>query len=359
MRQSIQTICRRLASAGVALAAVFGGPAAAQETINLTAVSGYSPVVTWTREFRAFFIPEVNKRLASKYKINWNEAYGGQIANPGGELQAIQRGLADIGIVVIPFHTDKIGLYAINFYTPFVVHDVVVAQKAVDRMVKQFPAMAKQWEPLNQVFLASFGVVDDYQIVVRKPVKAMDDFKGLKIGGSGANILWLQAMGATGVQTNLAEAYNNIKSGVMDGMIIHTGGARNVKLFEVAPYHVNANLGAVTSFTVNVNAATWKRLPADVRTTLQEVAAAYAEHTAIAGRADTKLGLEAYKEANGTFVDVSDATRRAWAKNMPNIAKRWAEDHDKQGLPGTQVLAAYMDAMRAEKQPVLRNWDKE
>ena len=35
MRQSIQTICRRLASAGVALAAVFGGPAAAQETIKV------------------------------------------------------------------------------------------------------------------------------------------------------------------------------------------------------------------------------------------------------------------------------------------------------------------------------------
>ena len=44
---------------------------------------------------------------------------------------------------------------------------------------------------------------------------------------------------------------------------------------------------------------------------------------------------------------------------MPNIAKDWAAELDKQNLPGTKMVNAYMDKMRAAKQPIVRQWDKE
>ncbi len=44
---------------------------------------------------------------------------------------------------------------------------------------------------------------------------------------------------------------------------------------------------------------------------------------------------------------------------MPNIAKDWAGKLDKKGLPGTKLVSAYMDKMRAAKQPILRHWDRE
>ena len=43
---------------------------------------------------------------------------------------------------------------------------------------------------------------------------------------------------------------------------------------------------------------------------------------------------------------------------MPNIAKEWAARADKQGLPGSKMLAAYMDAMRAAGAKPVRDWDK-
>jgi hypothetical protein len=48
-----------------------------------------------------------------------------------------------------------------------------------------------------------------------------------------------------------------------------------------------------------------------------------------------------------------------WAKMMPNIAKEWAQKLDKQGLPGSKVLAAYMDEMRRLGAKPARDWDKE
>ena len=52
------------------------------------------------------------------------------------------------------------------------------------------------------------------------------------------------------------------------------------------------------------------------------------------------------------------ADRKAWAARMPNVAADWAASLEKKGLPGKAVLAAYMDAMRAANQPILRQWDK-
>jgi hypothetical protein len=44
---------------------------------------------------------------------------------------------------------------------------------------------------------------------------------------------------------------------------------------------------------------------------------------------------------------------------MPNIGKDWAAKLDKKGLPGTKLFESYMSKMRAAKQPIIRQWDKE
>jgi hypothetical protein len=44
---------------------------------------------------------------------------------------------------------------------------------------------------------------------------------------------------------------------------------------------------------------------------------------------------------------------------MPNIAKEWAASLDKQGLPGTKALSAYMNEMRKGGADPVRNWDKD
>ena len=56
---------------------------------------------------------------------------------------------------------------------------------------------------------------------------------------------------------------------------------------------------------------------------------------------------------------MSDDDRTKWATMMPNFAKKWANTLDDKGQPGTKVLAAYMDTMRAANQPILRHWDRD
>ncbi len=52
------------------------------------------------------------------------------------------------------------------------------------------------------------------------------------------------------------------------------------------------------------------------------------------------------------------AERQKWAAMMPNIAQEWAQRLDKRGLPGTKLMKAYMDELRARGIKIVRHWDR-
>ena len=56
--------------------------------------------------------------------------------------------------------------------------------------------------------------------------------------------------------------------------------AKTFKIAEVAPYMLKVDFGAVNSKTITVNESFWKKLPDEVKTTLQDVALAYRDHVA-------------------------------------------------------------------------------
>ena len=51
--------------------------------------------------------------------------------------------------------------------------------------------------------------------------------------------------------------------------------------------------------------------------------------------------------------------RQAWANSMPNIAVEWAQGIDSAGGPGSEMLVAYMDKLRAAGFEPMRDWAAE
>ncbi len=132
-----------------AAAASFVLPAAAQKTVDVTAIDGYPPKASWVREFINFYIPAVDRELAKtgQYKIRWNQAWSGQIVKTRHVLEGLQRGLGDIGIVTTVFHADKVPLQNLAFVTPFVSADPVLTSRLMDEMADEFPQFREAWEP--------------------------------------------------------------------------------------------------------------------------------------------------------------------------------------------------------------------
>ena len=227
-------------------------------------------------------MPEVDRRLAEtgRYEIDWNRAFGGTVAKTGGVLEALQYGLADIGIITSPFHPDKIPFYNISYVTPLVTADIGLVARTVDELVERYPQLRQEWSDYNQVFLTAAGAIDTYQVLMNEPIETLDDFRGKKICGVGLNLRYVQGLGSAAVSSNLGDFYNNIATGLTEGTVAWAEAAVAYKLYEVAPYMIDVRLGAVTSKVISVNERSWARLPEEVRQVLRETAVDYRDELA-------------------------------------------------------------------------------
>lgn len=346
----------------ITLSLLFVFPAVATETIKAVVIDGYPAKAMWVKEFSNFFIPEVDKRLAKtgNYKMDWQESYGGAIVKPKGVLEGIKLGLGDIGIVTTIFHSSKLPSQAIAAVTPFVAADSRAVAKAVDEIAKEFPTMQKEFEKQNQVYLATGVVLDTYQLFSRTSITSLKNVEGGKVAGAGMNLRYLEGInGAVGVRGGLTDFYNMLQTGLVDHAMLWPEAAKTFKIAEVAPYMLKADIGAVNSKTVTVNADYWKKLPAEVQDVLKEVAVAYRDHVASVAMDRAKASREAYISAGGKVVEMDVAERNGWAQAMPNIAAEWAKNLDGKGEPGSDMLKAYLGKLSTAGFTPLRDWAAE
>jgi TRAP-type C4-dicarboxylate transport system substrate-binding protein len=330
------------------------------ETINVTIAAGHPPVFRWVKHLSKTFIPTVNKALeGSGHEIKWSEQYGGSLAKVGGVLEATEEGLAEIGLVSSLFEPAKLSLQTVTYFTPFTNRDSTAVSNLIDGLHKTTPELRATWEANGLEYLGGAIGIDDYLIMTNFPVNSLADLKGHKIGAPGPAVNWLKGTGAVGVSGNLTTYYNELKTGVYDGVIVFASAALPGKLYEVAPYITKVGFGAQYAGGIAANKDWFDAQPKVVRDALRKGA----EVDSVAYHKDLDASVEKFlgimKAKGATITQVDDAMRKEWVMGMDNVAKGWAAKLDSQGQPGTKVLKTYMDAMRASGAVPLRDWDKE
>jgi TRAP-type C4-dicarboxylate transport system substrate-binding protein len=334
----------------------------AKETIKLTIVSGYPPAVSWVKATQKVYIPNVDTALAKtgNYKIFWNQAFSGQIVRPRGELEGIENGLGDLGIVPTVFHADKVPLYNFPFVTPFSTRDMDLVANTYVQLEKQFDQFSKTWNKFNQINLSPAGAVDNYMVFSRNPISTLSQMKGMKIGAAGPNLPWIKAVGATGVNTSLTDMYMGLNTRLFDGVIMYGYAAGAFKLCEPASNVMDASIGATSGFSLNINKDVWASLPTEVKAALRGATEAWRKEITKITEDGATTQLALCKEKWGLkTTTLSKSDRTEWASMIPNLAKKLANDLDAKGQPGTKVLSAYMNALRSANQPIARDWDRE
>ncbi|MCZ7565723.1 MAG: C4-dicarboxylate TRAP transporter substrate-binding protein [Burkholderiales bacterium] len=350
---------RATAVAITLLAFVAPGTARAQETIKLTVAAGHPPIFLWVKHIRETFMTTVDAELAKsgRHKIAWNEAYGGTLAKIGSELETMQQGISDMGLVATVFHPAKMPLNNVTYFVPFGPPDANVVTQAID-YVQGLPELTAEWSKYNVVYLAGFSI-DNYALVSKAPVGTVADLKGRKFGGAGPNLNWIKNTGAVGVQGSLNTFYNDIKTGVYDGVVIFVTAAVPAKLFEVAPYYTRTDFGAMYAGAVAINRNRWNALPAEVKSAFRRGANAYKAAYLAEQTARIDASYAAWRKAGGTVAELSAAERARLVKAIPNPAKEWVKQAKARGLPADKVLKAYMDSVRATGFKFARDFDRE
>ena len=330
------------------------------ETITATVVAGHPPVFRWVRVLPEVFEPAVNAALdGTGYEIAFDNQFGGSIAKVGEELETVGEGLAEIGTIQSLFDPAKLAVQNVTYYTPFVTDDPRAIQTLMAKLHEEAPGMQMAYEDENIAYLGSPTVIDDYLLMTNFPVNSMADLEGRRIAAPGAAVNWLSGTGAVGVSGNLTTYYNEIQTGVYDGVLVFASAALPGKLYEVAPHITKLGLGAQFAGVIGANRDWYEGLPVEVQDALHEGADAAAEWYMADLEKFVALAFDKMAEAGATIQDAPPEMRETWAANMDNVAKTWAAQLDAQGLPATEMLGLYMDEMRAAGATPLRDWDKE
>ncbi len=348
----------RLAVATV-LAATLSLPAVAK-TVKITVVAAPPELVTFVGTFKNIVAKRIDERLAAEgdgFRIEWNHAYAQSLAKFNEVFETVEEGIADAGLILKNFEPSNLPLEAFAVHAPFVKTSRKQLVQIDANLRKQIPEMNDAYKEHNQVFIQS-GLNDSMQLFTRFPVTRLEDLKGRKIGSSGTFAQWLRGTGAVTVNSSMNQSYTNIKNGVYEGYPVSIILSFVYKTWSAAPYYTRVDFGPTVTSGMTFNMDVWADLPAKVQQIIREEAAKWPDYQNAADNGK-RTKFENIMKKNGVkFSTLPEDQRKKWAMAMPNIAKEWAARLDKRGLPGSKLLTAYLDELRAANIEIARHWDR-
>ncbi|MGA0542232.1 C4-dicarboxylate TRAP transporter substrate-binding protein [Neotabrizicola sp. VNH66] len=341
-----------------ALAAVLAAPCAQAETYELTIASSHATTIPWVAPLQSVIVAKTNERLeamGSENRVNWTEAYAGSLYGFGDTLEAVGEGITDAGWVGTLWEESKLPYQNVTYYTPFTSDDTRLIIDTFNRLHADLPFLTEAWEAHNTVFLGATGA-DTYHLFTNFPVNSIEDLKGRKILAPGTSGPWISAVGGVPVDGALTTYYNQIETGVADGVLSIVSGAAPLKIHEVAPYVTLVGVGGNMIGGFAMNKDTWESLPADVQQVLRELGLEYSAENARIVEERYQKSIDAYRaDPAVTLTAFSEEERRKWAETLPDLAGQWAADFPH----GAELVTAFMAAIREGGGHPLRNWTAE
>lgn len=178
----------------------------------------------------------------------------------------------------------------------------------------------------------------------RKPVKSLQDLKGLKVSAMNRVISEsLQALGAVPISMSNTDIYQAASRGVIDGIAMPWTGVRQFKIHEVTRYHLEVPIGAADGF-VAMNKETFDRLPEKAKRAIdKDSGMALVRHY---GQVlDHILGLQR-KFVGGlpghTIAQLTPAEKVRWMQRLKPVLDKWTH----QVKNGPAILSAYESALK-------------
>jgi tripartite ATP-independent transporter DctP family solute receptor len=231
--------------------------------------------------------------------------------------------------IVSPAHMSTFSKAAPFIDAPFLFRDLAHWNKVLDQDVLK--PVADEIAQKADVMLIGYAGGGTRNIFVNKPVRNMQELKGLKVRVQGAPI-WSRTFQAAGMAPTVIaynEVYNAIQNGVIAAGENEAAGVEQMKFFEVAP-HLSMTQHAITIRPLCFSGKTFKKLDKDLQAAV------------------LKAGKDA--GAYGRQIESSEDEQKLVALEKAGKLKRVAfSDRDAMKKAVDPVMAAYAKEIGAEQ----------
>jgi TRAP-type transport system periplasmic protein len=313
--------------AGVAAAALSQGATA--QTVTLNGASQFNDDHAFTKAMVRF--EELVKKYYGK-PINFVLHKNSSLGLEKQYFEYMAQGKAVDYAIVSPAHMSTFSKAAPFIDAPFLFRDLDHWNKVLDQDVLQ--PIADEINKKAEVMLIGYAGGGTRNIFANKPVRNLQEMKGLKVRVQGAPI-WSRTFQATGMAPTVIaynEVYNAIQNGVIQAGENEAAGVEQMKFYEVGP-HLNMTQHAITIRPLCFSTKTFNKLPKDLQAAIVKAgkeAGAYGRQ--VESSEDTQK-LDAMEKA-GKLKRVPFADREQMKKLVDPVMTAYAKE-----IGADQILA--------------------
>jgi TRAP-type transport system periplasmic protein len=300
------------------------------EVIRLKAAN-YLPVTHPMSVLSGWFCDEVKKRTNGRVEITYYP--GGTLLSAVKMYDGVVTGIADMGLSHIQ--------YTRGIFPVMEVFDLplgfpsgwVSTQVANDFFNKYKPG---EWNNTHVLYMSPSGpcILE----TINKPVRTLEDLKGLKIRAVGQMSDIIKLLGGVPVPLEMVDVYDALRRGVIDGVTVDLSTLKPWKFGEVVKF-VTADwqLGTVITFYWTMNKDKWNALPPDIQKIITEVASETKDKQ---GALWNDMDIDArdlFKKGGGQVIPLSDSEAARWIKTLEPITASYKKNMAGKGFKGVDI----------------------
>lgn len=313
----------------------YGTPVTAK-TIELSYANLFPPTHIQSK-LPESWCKEVEKRTNGAVKITYYP--GGTLLKGPKIYPGIIDGIADAGTSVIGYTPGIFpAMQAIDL--PMGYPNAHVATKVINDFYNKFKPKSFSKVKVLYLFAHGPGILHS-----KKPVKKLEDLKGMKIRSYGFSVKMAEALGGVPVAMGQGGAYEALQKGVAEATIAPMEVLKGWKQAEVINSTTECyDIGYTAGFFVVMNLDKWNSLPKDIQNTIEEINKEWVGKYGDAWEQSDREGREFTLSKGNKIIPLSAEESARWVKAVAPVVDEYVKSTKAKGLPGQE----YVDFIRAK-----------
>jgi TRAP-type C4-dicarboxylate transport system substrate-binding protein len=297
-------------------------------TITLT-YANFPPASTFPCVQMERWKTEVEKRTNGKVSIKTFP--GGTLLDAKDMFDGVVAGQADIGCLCMAYQPGRFSVTN-ALALPLGIKDA----KTGSKMLWELYAKYKPAE-FDAVKVLTMFTTAPSNIMSKKPIRTLEDMKGVSLRASGGAGEILQAWGANMVGMPMSATPEALQKGVVQGLF---SSLEVMKDFSYAEYckYVTMTDTSIYPFAVVMNKAKFDSLPDDVKKVFDDLAVEQMNWTGeyMDNHVDESIAFSKEK-FQVEFIELTAEQKAEWNKLLEPIISKWVEDN-KAKIPAQEIV---------------------
>ena len=273
---------------------------------------------------------EVEKRTNGKVQIDTYP--GGTLLDAKDMIDGVIGGQADIGCLCMAYQP---GRFMITNATslPLAIPNAKVGSLVLCDLYNKYKPSA-----FDKVKVLTLFATAPSNIMSKKPIRTLEDIKGLDLRASGGAATILKAWGANMVGMPMSETPEALQKGVVQGLFSSLEVMKDFNYAEMCKY-VTMTDTVIYPFAVVMNLDSYNKLPVDVKAVLNELNPEQALWTGTYMDNHVTESMQWSKEKYGVeTIILSPEEKQKWNDLLTPMIDEWIADADSKGLDGKAIV---------------------